>query len=163
MTSPTPAHDFGLLAGELAWNLNDAITRLHRSHAEHDETAAECTHLLCYEAARAVASAEKVASRSVDDPDFVVQLAGYADGIATCVLRHETAADDRTTLVLTATERTLRTAANWLESDKDSEMLTSAADAVKAQGADELCCPVCEEIECDGDCPLAELRAVRHD
>jgi hypothetical protein len=71
--------------------------------------------------------------------------------------------NDRNALVVTATERTLRTAAMWLESDKDSEMMIDTANAVKAQGADVMCCPVCEEVECDGDCPLAELRAERED
>jgi hypothetical protein len=66
--------------------------------------------------------------------------------------------DDQAALIVSTVERTLRTAAMWLESDKDSEMLIETANMVKAQGADELCCPVCEEIECDGGCPLETLR-----
>lgn len=70
--------------------------------------------------------------------------------------------EERTALVVATVEQTLRTAAGWVSSDKDNELLTETADAVKAQGADGLCCPVCDEIECDAGCPFETLRSVDH-
>jgi hypothetical protein len=59
-----------------------------------------------------------------------------------------------------ATVDTLRTIACWLTED-DERMLRRVAEAVEHQPpADWLSCPVCEEIECDGGCPLGPLRKV---
>lgn len=92
------------------------------------------------------------------DRQFAEDAAMAAVRTAVTRLHGEGAAADRTALIVAATEQTLRTAANWLESDRDSDLLVQAADAVKAQGADEACCPVCDEIACDTGCPLETLR-----
>lgn len=89
MTTPTPAHDFGLLAANLARTLDRAITLLHGRHADPYEPVRSCTHDVCRGANRLLESAEKAAGRDVVDDDFTRQLAGYGEGIATCVLRHE--------------------------------------------------------------------------
>ncbi len=53
--------------------------------------------------------------------------------------------------------RTLRQVAGWMP--MSLEELHETADSVERLGADPLCCPMCEEIECDDDCPLARIRA----
>lgn len=64
---------------------------------------------------------------------------------------------------IVATIKTLRFAATWLNDD-DRDTLRQAAEQVElvADGGDDLsgevCCPVCEEVACDDDCPLDGLR-----
>lgn len=63
-----------------------------------------------------------------------------------------------------ATAATLRQVAGWglSFSDKDqddsADELHQTADAVEAMGDDDPCCPVCQEILCDEDCPLVGIR-----
>jgi hypothetical protein len=61
-------------------------------------------------------------------------------------------------LVVATVIATLRYAAEWLNDD-DRNLLSETADQVAAEDPREaLCCPVCEEVECDEGCPLAGVR-----
>lgn len=52
---------------------------------------------------------------------------------------------------------TLRSVAAWCDTDRDRDELYNMATAVEA-GDDDDCCPVCQEVTCDEDCPLVEVR-----
>lgn len=55
---------------------------------------------------------------------------------------------------------TLRQLASWSEEDCLPESLAALAREVEEHDfADSWCCPMCQEIQCDGGCPLAEVRA----
>lgn len=62
-----------------------------------------------------------------------------------------------------AVAATLRTAAFWglsFDTGPAQEELLHIAKQVEALTAeDDVVCPVCEEIECDGGCPLEAVRA----
>lgn len=60
-------------------------------------------------------------------------------------------------LVIETTVRTLRQVAEWMP--MSSEELQQTADNAQRLGAYDACCPMCEEIECDDDCPFAKIRA----
>lgn len=53
--------------------------------------------------------------------------------------------------------RTLRQVAEWMP--MSAEELQETADVVERWSVGDLCCPMCEEVECDDGCPLAEIRA----
>lgn len=55
------------------------------------------------------------------------------------------------------TAAALRTASMWLP-DEWRDILREAADGAE-KAWDDLCCPVCQEVECDAGCPLEDLRA----
>jgi len=64
---------------------------------------------------------------------------------------------------------TLRTAAEWYcggdEQDTHHQVraeLRGIADQVDQRGADEDCCVLCEEVECDDHCPYAETRSSKN-
>lgn len=66
---------------------------------------------------------------------------------------------------------TLRQVASWGSSilisravnDLDETELRRLADEVENGDASEwICCPLCEEIDCDGGCPLHDFRAAFH-
>lgn len=61
-----------------------------------------------------------------------------------------------------ATAATLRKVASWGDA-YDHGILVDLATQLEAstvgQLRDEMCCPVCEEVTCDEDCPLASVRA----
>lgn len=62
---------------------------------------------------------------------------------------------------ISAVVATLRRVAGWrLETDEAQEVLLEVAREVEllADGDDGRCCPVCDEAECDDDCPLAVVR-----
>lgn len=51
--------------------------------------------------------------------------------------------------------KTLRfLAAGWLETDGDRQWVTEVADEIEAGRLDTGVCPLCQEVECDEDCPL---------
>lgn len=57
---------------------------------------------------------------------------------------------------------TLRTVAEWglsFEEGLARDELRDIADQVALVEPGDMCCPVCEEVECDEGCPLAEYRA----
>jgi hypothetical protein len=56
-----------------------------------------------------------------------------------------------------AAAKALRTAATWLP-DEYRDMLREAADGAEKDW-DGSCCPVCQEVWCDGGCPLETVRA----
>jgi hypothetical protein len=60
-------------------------------------------------------------------------------------------------LVVIAVARTLSEVATW-GSLATSDTLVSVAAEVK-MGGPWTFCPVCQEIECDNECPLAEVRS----
>lgn len=67
-------------------------------------------------------------------------------------------------LVRNAVSATLRTVAEWGLTWPDGRKLARddlrmIAANVESLGPDDCRCPVCEEVECDEDCPLAGLRA----
>lgn len=66
-------------------------------------------------------------------------------------------------LIRSTVAATLRTAAEWgLQWSDESparDELRGIADAVDAMEPDDMTCPVCEEAECDSDCPLVSVRA----
>lgn len=57
---------------------------------------------------------------------------------------------------------TLRQVAGWIQ-DPDATMLRETAETLErwdwTEEWDALCCPMCEEVKCDEDCPLAEVRS----
>lgn len=54
---------------------------------------------------------------------------------------------------------TLRQLAGWSLGDRSSGSLLELADAVEAENyANSWCCPMCEEVQCDGGCPLEGVR-----
>ena len=57
--------------------------------------------------------------------------------------------------IVQAVAATLRKVAEWGEIGRDE--LYDIARAVEALD-DDFCCPLCEEVDCDEDCPLAQLR-----
>jgi hypothetical protein len=64
-------------------------------------------------------------------------------------------------LTVTAVVATLRYASNWLDNEAESQMLLDTADHIEQHGSDlpgSLSCPMCEEVRCDEDCPLASIR-----
>lgn len=52
----------------------------------------------------------------------------------------------------------LRKAAEQLRCDADRDELQRTGDQVEADW-DGMCCPLCQEVTCDDDCPLAKARA----
>ncbi|MET0701689.1 MAG: hypothetical protein ABWY93_18720 [Mycobacterium sp.] len=64
---------------------------------------------------------------------------------------------------ITAVVATLRQVAGWglsFESGPAREELLEIAREVETLAeSDGLCCPVCDEVDCDNDCPLAAVRA----
>lgn len=55
---------------------------------------------------------------------------------------------------------TLRQLAAWSDEDRTADELYQLANEVEAHDfTDSWCCPMCQEVECDDDCPLAALRA----
>ncbi|WP_030757254.1 hypothetical protein [Streptomyces sp. NRRL F-5135] len=52
---------------------------------------------------------------------------------------------------------TLRTAAEWFSGD-DRDTMREVADQAE-RDRDGICCPVCEEVDCDEGCPLEHVRA----
>lgn len=56
-----------------------------------------------------------------------------------------------------ATAATLRHIAPWIGS-ATPETLYGIAEGVDVLEADDLCCPVCEEVDCDESCPLVAYR-----
>jgi hypothetical protein len=61
--------------------------------------------------------------------------------------------------IIAATAATLRQVAGW-GCEIPGDELIAVADLVLALSHDEICCPVCEETECDEDCALAPVRSV---
>ncbi|MCX5598425.1 hypothetical protein OOK29_09770 [Streptomyces phaeochromogenes] len=57
---------------------------------------------------------------------------------------------------VTVVAATLRTAAEWFSGD-DRDTMREVADQTERAWDD--ICPVCEEVDCDDDCPLEDLRA----
>lgn len=57
---------------------------------------------------------------------------------------------------------TLRKVSDQQRCDADREELVSVAAAVEADW-DGACCPVCQEVACDDDCPLVEVRGIGGD
>ncbi|MWA08768.1 hypothetical protein [Streptomyces sp. BA2] len=57
---------------------------------------------------------------------------------------------------VTIVAATLRTAAEWFSGD-DRDTMREVADQTEANW--DSICPVCEEVDCDEDCPLEHLRA----
>ena len=53
---------------------------------------------------------------------------------------------------------TLRKATEQLRCDADREELQQTGDQVETDW-DDACCPLCQEVTCDDDCPLAASRA----
>ena len=47
---------------------------------------------------------------------------------------------------------------DWLENDGDIEYLKGALDMIQHGPSEWTCCPLCQEVECDSDCPLLPLR-----
>lgn len=61
------------------------------------------------------------------------------------------------TLIRAAVSDTLRIVADW--GPTSPEELRSVAEAVDAMVVEQgLCCPVCQEVHCDDDCPLESVR-----
>lgn len=64
--------------------------------------------------------------------------------------------------VVEAVVRTLRTISRWGDADRSPDELRVLAGSIeRAQAAGEIadwCCLVCQEIDCDGDCPLEGVR-----
>lgn len=64
-------------------------------------------------------------------------------------------------LIISAVVATLRQVAGWGLSFEDGpaqqELLEIARQVELLAAQDILCCPVCEEVECDDDCPLAAI------
>ena len=49
----------------------------------------------------------------------------------------------------------------WLESDDDRAYCVEVADRLarwRPRDFTDLCCPMCEEVDCDGDCPFRPVR-----
>lgn len=72
--------------------------------------------------------------------------------------------EDQQALVRATVSATLRTVAEWglaFQSTPDRparDELRDIAEQVDRLERDEACCPVCEEVTCDEDCPLAGIR-----
>lgn len=65
---------------------------------------------------------------------------------------------DDVDLIRAATVDTLRTVAEW--GPMSREELLAVAESVDTMVVSEgLCCPVCEEVDCDDGCPLAPVRS----
>lgn len=64
--------------------------------------------------------------------------------------------------VVTAVVRTLRYTAQWREDDRSRRAFVQLAQVVEAEyergDVADWCCPICQEVECDDDCPLAVIR-----
>ena len=61
-------------------------------------------------------------------------------------------------LVINATAATLAYLAGWPGTDEQRAVLRETARAVLSVSRDDICCPVCQEIQCDSDCPLYPVR-----
>lgn len=65
--------------------------------------------------------------------------------------------------IISAVAATLRQVAEWgLSFDNGparAELLEVAGQVERLAESDGLCCPLCEEVECDDDCPLSAIRA----
>lgn len=70
--------------------------------------------------------------------------------------------NDMDDLIASAIKRTLalayRQQAGWTDDSAAQCEFHSLADQVEAVDGTEVCCPCCEEVLCDGDCPLAPVR-----
>lgn len=72
--------------------------------------------------------------------------------------------EDQKALVRATVSATLRTVAEWglafqaTPDEPASSEFHNIADQVDRLEADEMCCPVCEEVTCDETCPLAPVR-----
>jgi hypothetical protein len=66
-------------------------------------------------------------------------------------------------ITIAAVSTALRQMANWglsFDNGPAGSELRAIASKVEALIAeDDFCCPMCEEVECDDDCPLAAVRA----
>lgn len=61
---------------------------------------------------------------------------------------------------ITTVAETLRYAAHWSTDDAD-DLRAVAAELDTGDIAAWICCPVCQEITCDADCPLRTVRSAR--
>lgn len=68
-------------------------------------------------------------------------------------------------LRIKTTAATLRTVSEWglvfsgeSDHDRTRDELRQIADSVDGMTGDDACCPVCEEVNCDADCPLMGVR-----
>lgn len=66
--------------------------------------------------------------------------------------------DERRDLVQATVVATLRQAGGWLDGFPRAELLDEADQIEATDLTDSDCCPACDEIKCDGDCPLATVR-----
>ena len=67
--------------------------------------------------------------------------------------------------VVQAVVDTLRQLAGWSDEDRSVDELLGLAALVEGEGAtgimhDGWSCPMCQEVECDEDCPLAAVRSI---
>lgn len=46
----------------------------------------------------------------------------------------------------------------WDDGLRADDELLSLANQVEGMGSEDMPCPMCQEIDCDGDCPLAPVR-----
>lgn len=65
---------------------------------------------------------------------------------------------DRDRAVIAAVEATLRYVSWWARDETAPGHLIEQADETRELDRDTVCCPVCKEITCDRDCPLAPVR-----
>ncbi|GAA0528671.1 hypothetical protein GCM10010172_06590 [Paractinoplanes ferrugineus] len=73
--------------------------------------------------------------------------------------------ESQRTLILNTVAATLRQLAGWgLAFDNgpaSGELIQIAQQVEGLTAAQDMCCPMCEEVDCDEDCPLAPVRAAR--
>jgi hypothetical protein len=55
--------------------------------------------------------------------------------------------------------RTLEQLACWQDDDRSPENLRQLAREVRGEDPPDMCCPMCQEVDCDSTCPLAAARA----
>lgn len=56
--------------------------------------------------------------------------------------------------------KTLRQLAEWDHEDRSPRSLAELAQVVETEDwPDALCCPMCQEVECDTGCPLEDVRS----
>lgn len=62
--------------------------------------------------------------------------------------------------IVAATAATLRQVAGWGVGDDLEKDFYELATALGTWKSDGMCCPMCQEVECDEGCPLEPVRAV---
>jgi hypothetical protein len=60
--------------------------------------------------------------------------------------------------IVKATAGTFHYLAEWFGTEEQRAELAATALEVEALDEQEICCPVCEEVECDTSCPLVPVR-----